>query len=431
MTTALNKGIYERQARVASFALCCWLGFLSGPSVSWAQETFPLPVPQEKNHGPWQVESLMKAPQTFPADNLGLEPENGIRPVFFSGLPYRGKPTRVFAWIGIPPSQGEKVPGIVIVHGAGGTADQAWVKAWMDRGYAAIAMDTAGSIPVRPNGNSKKWKRHAHSGPKGWGDFANIDQPVEDQWPYHAVADVLLATSLLAAQPEVDPNRIGITGASWGGYLTNIAAGLDPRLRFAAPVYGCGFLGENSSWQEGVMQRMGREKALKWLTLWDPSQYVGQAKMPMLFANGTNDRHYRMDAWQKTYREADGPTTLSLKVRMPHGHFPTSDPKEITVFADSVVRDGPPLIETIEKKRDGESVEVTYQGELDVIQAKLVYTADPGNGSKRRWLTAPMELNTEKQSATGVLPAQTVSYFVNLHDERGCIVSSEHEDIQP
>src|SRR5438270_13201300 len=79
--------------------------------------------------------------------------------------------------------------------------------------------------------------------------FRDFTQAEANQmWTYHAVAAVIRGCSLLAARTEVDPNRIGITGISWGGYLTCIVAGLDDRLKVAVPVYGCGFLHQNSFW---------------------------------------------------------------------------------------------------------------------------------------------------------------------------------------
>ena len=36
---------------------------------------------------------------------------------------------------------------MVLVHGGGGTAFDAWVRAWVKAGYAAIAMDTCGALP--------------------------------------------------------------------------------------------------------------------------------------------------------------------------------------------------------------------------------------------------------------------------------------------
>jgi cephalosporin-C deacetylase-like acetyl esterase len=156
---------------------------------------------------------------------------------------------------------------MVLVHGGGGTAFADWVKLWVARGYAAIAMDLCGCLPRK---GKSGWERLPDGGPPGWGGFDQIDQPAGDQWTYHAVADVLLAHSLLRSYPEIDPEKIGITGISWGGYLTCIAASIDARFKFAAPVYGCGFLGDDSTWL-GTFEKMGKEKAAKWLGLWDPS----------------------------------------------------------------------------------------------------------------------------------------------------------------
>ena len=69
---------------------------------------------------------------------------------------------------------------------------------------------------------------------------------IRNVWSYHAVANVIRAVSLIRSFKAVDPSRVGITGISWGGYLTCIVAGLDERLAVAVPVYGCGFLHENS-----------------------------------------------------------------------------------------------------------------------------------------------------------------------------------------
>ncbi|MCS6243430.1 MAG: acetylxylan esterase [Opitutus sp.] len=106
-------------------------------------------------------------------------------------------------------------------------------------------MDTCGCIS---GGGYENHTRHADGGPAGWGGFGQIDEPIEDQWTFHAVSAVVRAHSLLRSFHQVDPARIGVTGVSWGGYLTCIAAGIDHRFAFAAPVYGCGFLTENSTW---------------------------------------------------------------------------------------------------------------------------------------------------------------------------------------
>lgn len=214
----------------------------------------------------WDMAALSKAPKTWPADPIRAD---GLKAVFFEGLPYHGQPTRVFAWIGLPKLEpGKKAPGIVLVHGGGGTAFEVWAQLWVERGYAAIAIDTCGAIPLH-TADPKKWQRYDAGGPPGWGGWDQMHEAREDQWCYHAVADGVLAHSLLCSLPEVDPERTGVTGISWGGYLTSLLAGVDQRFKFAVPVYGCGFTNEHGFAHN--VEALGPEDAARWMRWWDPS----------------------------------------------------------------------------------------------------------------------------------------------------------------
>ena len=64
------------------------------------------------------------------------------------------------------------------------------------------------------------------------------DAPLRDLWTYHAVADAILAHSLLRAQPEVDPDRIGLTGISGGGACSFHLACADERVRAVSTLCG-------------------------------------------------------------------------------------------------------------------------------------------------------------------------------------------------
>lgn len=110
---------------------------------------------------------------------------------------------------------------MVLIHGGGGTAFAEWVRMWNREGFAAIAIDTAGTVPEKAAAgpSNPKRNRHEFSGPTGWGDFENVDAPVTDQWSYHAVAVSILAHSFLRSQPGVDPKRIGVAGEeAWAVY---------------------------------------------------------------------------------------------------------------------------------------------------------------------------------------------------------------------
>ena len=141
-------------------------------------------------NGPWKWADLEAPPQTFEAPH---QDEPGVKAIWFAGVPYKGKPTRVFAYYGAPTGDGkQKFPAMVLIHGGGGTAFAEWVRMWNARGYAAIAMDTTGAVPAKAVDDKTMWNpqrtRNQFSGPTGWGDYANVDLAPEDEWSYHAVA---------------------------------------------------------------------------------------------------------------------------------------------------------------------------------------------------------------------------------------------------
>src|SRR5262249_54144443 len=188
--------------------------------------------------------------------------------------------------------------------------------------------------------------------------------------------NVVRGVSLLASLPEVDPGRIGITGISWGGYLTCIVAGLDDRLKVAVPVYGCGFLHENSAWLP-TFQKMPRERRERWVGNFDPSRYVAQATMPVLFVNGTNDFAYPLDSYRKTYRLVKQ-RQLCVEVNLPHSHPAGWAPVEIGLFVDQHLRGGTPLDQVVAVKRDGPKGEGRVRSAVQVTRAALHFTPDTG-----------------------------------------------------
>jgi dienelactone hydrolase len=390
--------------------------------------TAPPPPPPSDPKGPmWDLAALSKPPAWRPADQptAPVPTADGVRGVFFDGPAFEGRPTRVFAWLGLPKlPPGAKAPGMVLVHGGGGTAFDVWVKLWTARGYAAIALDTCGCVPV---GKYAAWQRLPDGGPAGWGGWGQIDWPREDQWTYQAVAASILAHSLLRSLPEVDPERIGLTGISWGGYLTCILAGVDPRYKLAVPVYGCGFTNEHGF--AGSVLGLGKERGERWMRWWDPSVYLRDAAAPMLWVTGTNDFAYTLNALQKSYRLPKAPHTLAVRLRMPHGHGGAGEnPKEIHVFADSILQGKPPLATLSAVKREGGSVSARCTAPAKLVKAELMVTKDTGRWQDRRWDALPATLDADGR-VTATLPEGAKVWYLNVFDERDCVVSSEHEEL--
>jgi dienelactone hydrolase len=369
---------------------------------------------------PWDINALAAAPKWTA---LERPKSDGVKAIQFPGLPFRGKPTSVFAWLGTPKLKaGEKAPAMVLIHGGGGTAFEEWVRLWVERGYAAIAMDTCGQVPVGTYGN---WIHDPQGGPPGWGGFDQIDSPREDQWSYHAIADAILAHSLIRSLPEVDPDRTGVTGISWGGYLTCIVAGVDRRFKLAVPVYGCGFYRDTIFGDE--LKKLTPEQSERWMSWWDPSVYLPSADMPLLWVTGSNDFAYTMNALQASYRLPKGPRGLCIRLRMPHAHGGAGEnPEEIRVFADSILKRGVGLPTITGSGREGTDVWATYVSKAPLLKAELNYTRDTGRWQDRKWDAIPANLADGRVTAT--LPQGTRVYYLNLFDERNCVTSTEHEE---
>jgi dienelactone hydrolase len=403
----MRSALYRRQM----FALgCVGLLLLRAGSTGRGAD----PPRADRFTGPWDLTALRRAPKVTEVKQDGT-----ITALYYVGEPYRGQPTRVFAYLARPAKGEGKLPAMVLVHGGGGTAFKQWAELWAKRGYVALAMDLAGHGPGR--------QRLPDGGPDQ-DDKARFEaDAAKDHWSYHAVANAVRGVSLLASLPEVDPGRIGITGISWGGYLTCIVAGLDDRLKVAVPVYGCGFLHENSAWLP-ILEKMPQERRKRWVEHFDPSRYVRRAKMSVLFVNWTNDFAYPLDSYQKTYRLVKD-RQLCVKVNMPHGHPAGWAPVEIGLFADQHLRGGTPLPKVEPVKRDGKKVKVRFRSAVSVTGAALHFTADTGPWSKRKWQTQPARVDGDRVVAD--LPAaRPLVYFVTVTDRRQATVSTEHEVLE-
>ena len=284
--------------------------------------------------GPWELERLYQTPRVFPAP--GFE-EEGVRALWYEGLPFTGHPTRVFAWYGVPETKpGERVPAVVCVHGGGGTAYADWVRWWVDHGYAAIAMDLEGGA------NSEGRFKNRWSGPPNAG-YGDIDQPVEDQWMYHAVADVALAHSLIRSFPEIDPERIGVAGISWGGVITANVMGVDTRFRFAIPTYGCGFQMDCTPAFQSFFKRYEGTPKYQAMLRGTAPLILHRAKLPALWVSGPDDFAFSLKAREESADAQRGPNWFLIPVGFAHGHYVGWQVEEMAQFADSIVKKGVPF----------------------------------------------------------------------------------------
>ena len=372
------------------------------------------------------LSSLTSAPAMHLAE--GFDSTNNLLAIHYEALDWQGQPTKVFAWLGMPDEYDEDVPAVVLVHGGGGTAFKKWVQECNTRGFAAISIAVEGQID-RKNTNGKKsqhWERHEWAGPARSGIYHDSAQALEDQWMYHAVADTILANSLIRSIDGVDADRVGIMGISWGGVITSTVIGIDDRFAFAIPTYGCGGLATAEN-QYG--QSLGQNETYK--QVWDPMLRLARAKMPSLWFSWPEDKHFPMDRFAASYGKIAGERMVSLVPNMGHSHGPPWTRSESYAFADSIVNGQGPWCVQLQASLQADTCKVTFQSTKALDRAVLVSTTDRGVSGERTWAETPATVvrNGVAWTTTAPLPTGSTAWFMNVKSG-GLIASSDYQAVK-
>lgn len=104
--------------------------------------------------------------------------------------------------------------------------------------------------------------------------------------------DVKAAGEFLADLPGVDPERMGVYGGSYGGYLTALALGKDPELfKVGVDIHGVHDFEGRYELPKGFEKSPDYEEALKIAWKSSPQAYLDTWEAPVLFIHGDDDRN--------------------------------------------------------------------------------------------------------------------------------------------
>jgi cephalosporin-C deacetylase len=153
-------------------------------------------------------------------------PVSGLRVAraYYDG--WRG--ARICAWF-IAREGARAQPTLVFYHGYSGSKGQVYdYLGWASQGYTVVAVDVRGQ-----SGDSTDPAGYPGGHVTGWMS-AGITSP--ETYYYRGVyVDCVRALDFAVAQPEVDPDRIGVLGVSQGGGLSLAVAALDSRPKLSMP----------------------------------------------------------------------------------------------------------------------------------------------------------------------------------------------------
>ncbi len=424
-----------------------------------------------------------KAPQTFDELWQGYDPraepldvevlkeweEDGV---IMKVLRYRigvfnGKKAMMAAIYGYPKGA-ENLPGLVQIHGGGQFADHRAVLTNAKRGYATISIAWAGRVSA-PDYIVNKHDIHLFWDDKtsdpnyrvttDWGevdayhapcrykgsDFIRnspassaysldpVESPRNSGW-FLCTIGSRRALTFLEEQPEVDADRLGAYGHSMGGKLTVMLAGVDSRVKAAAP--SCGGISDSDA------KRSHR------LLLDDVS--LNKITCPIFFLSPANDFHGRIEDLQAA------PSKIKTKewrfTCAPHHlHQDTKDYEVATqiwfdqILKRSFVTPKTPHVELEKSTSGAPSLTIIPDVSKEILSVDVFVTRDaakkaadrfwhyfPAQESNGKW-TAPIELcgldkplwvyaNVRYKLPSGITGA---GYYYGIYTTGSFVVSSE------
>lgn len=251
---------------------------------------------------------------------------------------------RVPAFLVLPKNRGEeKLPCVILMHGLGGDK-RMFQMLWgplTQAGYALFAIDA---------------QYHGERKP-------SEDIPFFGMYPYRArdaliqtVIDLRRGLDYLQTRKEIDPDRIGYIGASMGGIIGSMFAGVDERVKAPVLLVAGGnwkILMEQSAlslWRDAAKNNPQQvEEALRVMDVVDPIHWVGRiAPRPVLFINGDADNIVPVESNKALHEAAREPKKI---VWYKGGHVPP--PSDWFTVVNEVMR----WLDTHLKGKQGASVE--------------------------------------------------------------------------
>ncbi len=233
-----------------------------------------------------------KAPKILREVTNGITPPHGIslRQVVFRSRDN----SEIYAAMAFPKAPG-KYPGILLLHGGGGSAEVDKAQAWAQRGYVAIAPDLPGIAEPKKLTETKVRFSSLKYGEGRWVAEPDASESVI----FDAVLSAMKALYLLRSQPDVDTASIGVVGVSWGGYMTTMVCGLaGDQVKAGMALYGCGFFDLGS--QSGTaacdprlpktsLSRLSPAERARWLQCLDAGRRAPSMKAAYFLAAASND----------------------------------------------------------------------------------------------------------------------------------------------
>jgi len=284
--------------REISFPFVVTFGTAVRPAEIWAGYGSPYPMRRLSAHN----ESLMRSLRLVVPEEINYQS--------FDGTPIQG-------WVMRPNgcSSDRKCPLILSVHGGPhgmyGWSFNPTFQAYVARGYGVLYLNPRGSSGYGQkfsDGTLNEW---------GGGDYRDLMFGVDEA---------------LRRNPWIDGARLGVTGGSYGGFMTNWIVTQTPRFRAGVAVASVSNLisfYSTSVYQDLIHAEFG---GFPWdnfevLWEWSPLRFVRQVQTPTMFIHGELDNDVHITQAEEMYMALKRRGVETLFVRYPREGHSLREPK--------------------------------------------------------------------------------------------------------
>jgi dipeptidyl aminopeptidase/acylaminoacyl peptidase len=225
--------------------------------------------------------------------------------------------TSIQGWVMLPPgaSADKKAPTILSIHGGPHSMHSLQFSATFQllctRGYAIVFLNPRGS-----NGYGQRFSDGCVND-WGGGDYKDLMAGLD-----HA----------LAKYPELDRTRLGVTGGSYGGYMTEWIITQTDRFKAAMSYAGLSNLISfyaTSLYQDLIHVEFGAEPWERYDILWErsPLRHIKRARTPTLLLHGEADFDVHITQSEELYTALKRRGVETVFVRYPREGHGATEPR--------------------------------------------------------------------------------------------------------
>lgn len=338
--------------------------------------------------------------------------------VEFTSEIYQNSPVRIYGIVAFPEGA-HKLPAIFWSQAGMSPANKAMPELFAKMGYVCMCI----TLP------HKIWNPHIAS---------NTKNPEDGNMTHYAISQ-MRAITYLCSMLEVDPEKIGIGGSSYGGFFSTLIAGADPRIKCGMSFFAGGNMMLGTHIPQ-FTQLTSLEDVNIWNNTIDPAIRLRYRSVPFLWGVAANDNWFYLPSVVKTYCDSIGEKRIAIIPLWEHG-FPEEIDQQLFSWFDIYLKQtkkpynsvSPLVIKKINNKL---YATWSFSGDNKIKKAEIIVSYGKILPWKwwiyRNYVSFPAEIkdNNIKGEIPVVEPDIEMYVFGNITDENGAIASTMPVEIK-